>query len=214
MRWQGKELAHEMLAEEEFKHTVMAESKARISADLDEKIEEAVCDLLEADWVRKKVKVCIEGVDYDGLAWEAMKDTVEDYDLEETAQAEMSDFLDRHEYEVLGAVVLADYPHEVVLQINLDARLNIINWTMLAQGDQGCANFSIKHLLTTALVSNATSFMLMHNHPDGEANPSEPDKKATRAVKQAAKIVGLQLVDHIITTPYGDRFSFAAEGIL
>jgi len=59
----------------------------------------------------------------------------------------------------------------------------------------------------------ASGVILCHNHPSGNLNPSEQDKNITFKIKQAAKLVDSEVLDHIILTSEG-YFSFVDEGIL
>jgi len=53
----------------------------------------------------------------------------------------------------------------------------------------------------------------VHNHPADDAKPSEEDIKLTENLCQAAKLMGIQVIDHIIVTK-NEHFSFQAEGLL
>lgn len=64
-----------------------------------------------------------------------------------------------------------------------------------------------------ALKANAHSIILAHNHPSGSTFPSEQDIRLTRNVYQAGKVLGIELLDHIIVSSQG-YYSFADEGKL
>lgn len=66
-------------------------------------------------------------------------------------------------------------------------------------------------LLKKALELNSTGLILCHNHPSGTLRASEADCKLTEKVKVAAKLMDIQLLDHIIVTDQS-YFSFADEG--
>src|ERR1035437_2087945 len=55
--------------------------------------------------------------------------------------------------------------------------------------------------------------IISHNHPSGNLNPSEADNKLTKKIKEAGKIIGIELIDHIIFTDEG-FYSYANEGCL
>jgi DNA repair protein RadC len=60
-----------------------------------------------------------------------------------------------------------------------------------------------------ALLLNATSFILTHNHPSGDPEPSREDRLITDVIKKAAELFGITLLDHIVI---GDgRFKSLAE---
>ena len=70
-----------------------------------------------------------------------------------------------------------------------------------------------KKIFQTALKANASGVILAHNHPSGQRQPSQGDKKITEKCVQAGKFLDLLVMDHIIVTRYG-YFSFAEEGLL
>lgn len=65
----------------------------------------------------------------------------------------------------------------------------------------GSLNASIIHpreVLKPAILSNAASIMVCHNHPSGECTPSPEDIEVTERLKEASQIIGVELLDHII----------------
>lgn len=80
----------------------------------------------------------------------------------------------------------------------------------------GSLNACIVHpreVMKSAILSNAASIIVGHNHPSGNPTPSEEDHKVTRRLKEAGEIIGIELLDHIIigTDSY---LSFAEKGYL
>lgn len=70
----------------------------------------------------------------------------------------------------------------------------------------------VRLILSVALKSNAVGIILCHNHPSGNTKPSEADIALTKKVKEAATIMDIQLLDHIILTKDG-YYSFTDEGL-
>ncbi|MBX7046969.1 MAG: DNA repair protein RadC [Ignavibacteria bacterium] len=64
-----------------------------------------------------------------------------------------------------------------------------------------------------AIRNHAAKIMIAHNHPSGETDPSDDDIKITKRLSEGGKILGIELIDHIIVTP-DDFFSFKDEGLL
>ena len=60
---------------------------------------------------------------------------------------------------------------------------------------------------------NATSIILLHNHPSGNINPSESDKILTKNLKEFGKCIDITVMDHLILAD-NFYFSFADEGLL
>jgi DNA repair protein RadC len=68
-------------------------------------------------------------------------------------------------------------------------------------------------ILGIVLRAGARAFLVAHNHPSGDPAPSAEDLVVTRRLTEAARVVGVQLVDHIILTDQPDVFSsLAARG--
>lgn len=68
-------------------------------------------------------------------------------------------------------------------------------------------------ILVGALLNNATSIILAHNHPSGSLKPSPQDEMLTQKIKQAAAFHDIAIVDHLIITADG-YFSMSDEGML
>jgi len=68
-----------------------------------------------------------------------------------------------------------------------------------------------KVIFTVALNCAASGIILAHNHPSGNLNPSEQDKAITKKLKDAGKLLDINLLDHMILTDES-FYSFADEG--
>lgn len=71
----------------------------------------------------------------------------------------------------------------------------------------------LRILFKLALEKNATAVILVHNHPSGKLQPSEADLAITKKIKEAGKIMDINILDHFIITEY-DYYSFADNGLL
>jgi DNA repair protein RadC len=67
----------------------------------------------------------------------------------------------------------------------------------------------VKIILQYAIKANASGMIICHNHPSGHLQPSESDLAITRKVKDAAKVMDIQLLDHLIINPDWEYYSFA-----
>ncbi|MFJ8263023.1 JAB domain-containing protein [Rummeliibacillus sp. NPDC094406] len=95
--------------------------------------------------------------------------------------------------EFLGEV---DREHFLVMCLNTKNEPTHLNVCHI-----GSLNASIVHpreVLKPAILSNAASIMVCHNHPSGECTPSPEDIEVTERLKEASQIIGVQLLDHII----------------
>ncbi|MBT7463546.1 MAG: JAB domain-containing protein, partial [Bacteroidetes bacterium] len=71
----------------------------------------------------------------------------------------------------------------------------------------------IRLIFQTALKASSVAIILAHNHPSGNLNPSEADKKITQKIKQAGELLDISVLDHIILSEES-YFSFADENLL
>lgn len=108
---------------------------------------------------------------------------------------------------------LAALEHEEVWVLSLDARNGVKGTRRVGQGGvHGCA-LTAREILRPALLDAASGLVLVHNHPSGDPTPSEHDIRMTRAVAEAAQIVGLALLDHVVVARSGAE-SLVALGLL
>lgn len=71
-----------------------------------------------------------------------------------------------------------------------------------------------KEVMAPAIAARAASFVLVHNHPSGDPQPSDADVALTLQLRDAARLLCLRLVDHVIIGAAGKAASLAALGIL
>ena len=109
--------------------------------------------------------------------------------------------------------IIGDLPHEEFWALFLNRQNKIIDKQRLSQGGLTGTVIDVRLVLKMALEKHATSLIFAHNHPSGNLDPSDADKKITRQLKESAKIMDIPLLDHLIITQ-GGYYSFADEGIL
>ena len=71
----------------------------------------------------------------------------------------------------------------------------------------------VRVILQAALLTNSVAIILAHNHPSGNLKPSRQDMEITKQVKDAAQLMRITVLDHLILTDAG-YYSFADEGQL
>jgi len=103
--------------------------------------------------------------------------------------------------------------HESVIVIFLNRQNNTIGWFKVSQGGLSGTIVDNRLILVTALNCLASGIIICHNHPSGNTNPSELDIKVTEKLKQAASLLEINLLDHIILTE-DNYYSMADNGIL
>jgi DNA repair protein RadC len=109
--------------------------------------------------------------------------------------------------------LLGDMPHEEFWILLLNRANQVIDKSRISQGGISGTVIDTRLILRSALEKLASGLILCHNHPSGNVQPSEQDKKITEKIKNAAGFMEISLLDHVIVA---DRnyFSFADEGIL
>lgn len=90
----------------------------------------------------------------------------------------------------------------------------VIGYTTISEGGLTSTIVDVRVIMQTALVSNATTILLAHNHPSGNTHPSGQDDNLTRKIKSACELLDIRLLDHIIVTPYESYYSYQDEGRL
>ncbi len=88
----------------------------------------------------------------------------------------------------------------------------VICTELIGQGSAVGTVVDVQAIIRTAILTNAQALILCHNHPSGETRPSEADKTITHRVKEAAKLMDIALLDHVILGI--SYFSFADEGLI
>lgn len=93
---------------------------------------------------------------------------------------------------------LQDEAKEHFIVMHLDGKNRII---AMDRASVGSLNQSVVHpreVFKTALLSSAAAIILLHNHPTGDAQPSNEDKAITKRLAEAGEIMGIKILDHII----------------
>tara|TARA_B100000780_G_C21025609_1_gene411095 strand:+ start:307 stop:966 length:660 start_codon:yes stop_codon:yes gene_type:complete len=109
--------------------------------------------------------------------------------------------------------LLEDLEVEQFWVIYLNNTNKVLSKNKTSQGGMTATVVDLRMILKKALELNSTGLILCHNHPSGTLLPSEADKKLTDKIKVAAKLMDIQLLDHIIVTDQS-YFSFADEGMI
>lgn len=97
--------------------------------------------------------------------------------------------------------------------ICLDGKGRIVCRRMISQGTQGEVMANPRYIAETVLQSNAASVILCHNHPGGEATPSEEDRNTTHKLQVMLSTLGVALLDHMIVADE-QCFSMARASML
>jgi DNA repair protein RadC len=108
---------------------------------------------------------------------------------------------------------LKDHRHEVFAVIFLNRANKINHFEIISEGGITGTVADPRIILRKALEEDAVNIILCHNHPSGSLKPSRADEELTRKIKEAARLLDIAVIDHIIVSEDG-YYSFADEGIL
>ena len=98
---------------------------------------------------------------------------------------------------------LRDLKQEVFMVLSLSSSNRIIRDRIITRG---LLNSSLTHpreVFREAILENAASVILLHNHPSGNLEPSREDSAITKQIVEAGKIIGIPVHDHIIIAGHG-----------
>lgn len=87
---------------------------------------------------------------------------------------------------------------EYLYLICLNTKNKVIGVFELTHGTVNSSLFSAREVFQKALLANAVSIILMHNHPSGDPTPSRQDIEVTKRTTEAGNLLGVELLDHII----------------
>jgi len=102
---------------------------------------------------------------------------------------------------------------EYFLTITLDGASHIINTRTVFIGTLNHSLVHPREVFADAISDRAAGIIIAHNHPSGTCEPSRADLQITQRLKEVAKLVGIELLDHLILTKEG-YYSFSDEGVL
>lgn len=102
---------------------------------------------------------------------------------------------------------------EIAIAILLNGQNQLIEEKVVAEGTPTQATVYVRRVLEEALRASAAAFVLVHNHPSGNSEPSAGDDDTTRSMLAACKLIEIILLDHIIVGE-SDYYSYSDSGRL
>lgn len=109
---------------------------------------------------------------------------------------------------------IGEEDREVFLLLCLNTKNEVTAMHRLSVGSVNSAIVSPREVFKTAILNNATSIIVAHNHPSGHVAHSPQDFEVTKRLKKSGELLGIDLLDHIITTPTYNFLSFRQEGLM
>lgn len=108
-----------------------------------------------------------------------------------------------------GLLRTADREHFAVALMN--AKMEVIGVNVVSVGNLTQSLVHPRETFKAAILANASSVILAHNHPSGDPSPSDEDRRITARLRRAGDLLGIAVADHIVLGE-GRYYSFADEG--
>lgn len=115
---------------------------------------------------------------------------------------------------IQAAIQPQTFAEERMYIIALSTKGDVIGYIEHSKGTLNSSLVDVAGIFKFALLCNACSIILTHNHPSGSTTPSQEDIEVTRRVKDAGDLLSVPLLDHIITTPSGDYNSIRSNSTI
>ena len=107
----------------------------------------------------------------------------------------------------------ASKEREHFLLLTLDGSSKVINKRVIHIGTLNQSLVHPREVFRPAILDNSAGIIICHNHPSGTLEASRADIQITQRLKEVAKLVGIELLDHVIISSNG-YYSFSDEGLL
>ena len=108
---------------------------------------------------------------------------------------------------------MAPLAQEQLRVLLLNTRNQVVGQRVVYQGNVNSSMIRPAEVLRPAVIEAVPSIIISHNHPSGDPTPSGPDAAITRELAQAGKLLGIELLDHIVIG--GERFvSLKERGLM
>jgi len=102
---------------------------------------------------------------------------------------------------------------EEFLALLLDTKNVMLGFHVVSVGTLAAVIVHPREVFKPAILANAASILLIHNHPSGDPDPSEEDIAVTKRIKKAGELLDIPVLDHVIIGD-GAYFSFADKKML
>lgn len=121
-------------------------------------------------------------------------------------------------HEVLSKVLASenevDRMREHFWTVGLSTRNTIQYIDLTSLGTLNASLVHAREVFRLAIYRAVSSIILAHNHPSGDANPSEDDIAVTRRLTEAGKIIGIEVLDHVVIGGRTSYYSFKEKGLI
>ncbi len=91
-----------------------------------------------------------------------------------------------------------ELPEEYMYMVCMNTKLEMTSVFEISHGNVNSSVVGTREVFQKALLANAVTIALIHNHPSGDPKPSREDVEVTKRLIEAGNILGVQVIDHII----------------
>ena len=109
---------------------------------------------------------------------------------------------------------LANEPVEVFGVLCLTTKSDLIAYHEISRGSLNAAIVHPREVFKSAVLTNAAAVIISHNHPSGDPTPSREDFAITKRLRDAGRVMGIDVVDHIVIGEQGRFYSYYQNGCL
>lgn len=93
---------------------------------------------------------------------------------------------------------MQELPEEYMYMVCMNTKLDMTGVFEISHGNVNSSVVGTREVFQKALLANAVSVIFIHNHPSGDSTPSREDIKVTERLREAGKILGIDVLDHIV----------------
>ncbi len=98
--------------------------------------------------------------------------------------------------------------------LHLNSANKIIEKELVSMGTINNSLVHPREVFKRAILNGATGIITVHNHPGGQAQPSKEDREIWKRLEKGGKLLGIEVMDHLIITPSGEYYSEKEGGLL
>lgn len=107
-----------------------------------------------------------------------------------------------------GFMHVHEEPEEYMYMICMNTKNRVVGVFEISHGNVNSSIVGVREVFQKALLANAVSIILVHNHPSGDCTPSREDIDITKRLVEAGKLIGIQALDHLVV---GERYCSLKE---
>lgn len=112
----------------------------------------------------------------------------------------------------IATQMIGDDDREVFLVMVLNTKNQVVAVHRAHVGSLNSSIVTPREVFKAAILNNAASIIVSHQHPSGDPTPSNEDIEVTKRLMDAGRILGIDVLDHLIVTPTGKYYSLKEKG--